>query len=226
MNPENQGPEIGLWLNDHSFVSGDKAGVSPILLADLFDTNGINSFGLGIGHEIEAVVDNDRPHSMVLDNYFTPVFDTYTRGSIVYPLTGLASGNHTLSLKAWDMFDNSSEKQISFYIPANPALTVQNVMNAPNPMADFTLFKFQPHQVDFGGVDVTIRVFNLSGQQVSIITAGFSESAAEAGNIVIPWNGTDSNGRKLPNGLYPYKISFSGRNGGYSETSQKLMILR
>jgi hypothetical protein len=226
VNPENQGPEIGLWLDNHNFVSGDKTGKSPILMADLFDTNGINSFGLGIGHEIEAVLDNDRSHSMVLNDSFVPWFNNYTRGTITCQLSDLASGHHTLSLKAWDLFDNSSVREISFYISANPDLTVKNVMNAPNPMSDHTNFIFKPHQFDFSGVDVTVRIYNMEGTQVNLLSSSFSELAVSSGAAQISWNGTDSNGKNLPNGLYPYKISFSGRNGGYSETTQKLMIIR
>jgi hypothetical protein len=40
------------------------------------------------------------------------------------------------------------------------------------------------------------------------------------------WDGTDGNGKKLSSGIYPYKISFKGKNGAYSETTQKLVIMR
>ena len=225
VNPENQGPDIALWLNDRSFVSGDKTGSTPILVADLFDTNGINYLGLGIGHEIEAVLDNDHAHALVLNDFFEPEFNSYTRGSVTYPFTDLLPGFHTLSLKAWDLFDNSAEKEISFFISASPELTVNNVMNAPNPMSDHTNFIFQPHQMDFGGLDVTIQIYNLNGKQVRVLSASFPEPAS-TGISQLPWDGTDSNGKKLVNGIYPYKISFSGKNGGYWETSQKLVIIR
>ncbi len=225
VNPENHGPDIGLWLDTHAFISGGSTGKSQMVLADLFDTNGINSLGLGIGHEIVAVIDNDRAHSVVLNDYYEPVFASYTRGSLSYQLTGLSSGRHTLSLKAWDLFDNSSEKEISFYIPADPALTVKNVVNAPNPMSDHTTFLFQPNQVDFNGFDVVIRIYNVNGICVRTLNSSY-RLPLDAGGSSFSWDGTDSNGQRLSNGIYPYKISFTGLNGGYSETSQKLVILR
>ncbi|MCX6305878.1 MAG: type IX secretion system sortase PorU [Bacteroidetes bacterium] len=226
VNPVNQGPDISLYLDDRSFVSGGETGSAAILLVDLFDTNGINSLGLGIGHEIEAVLDNDRANAMVLNDYYAADFNSYTRGTLAYPLDGLTSGTHTLTLKAWDMFDNSSLKEITFYVPAShtEGVLVKNVMNAPNPLVDQTNFIFQPQQSGGGGLDVQIKIYNLKGIQVYTILKSYSDPLISTPKI--SWDGTDSNGKKLSNGIYPYKITFKSNNGAYSETSQKLMIMR
>ncbi len=225
-SPENQGPDIGLWLNDHSFHSGANTLPSPVMLAELYDTNGINSFGLGIGHEIEAVLDNDRAHSIILNDFFVPTFNSYTRGKVTYPFSNLAPGTHTLSLKAWDLFDNSSVKEISFTVPSGSTLTARNVMTAPNPMSDHTRFVFQTDQLNFTGILVTIHIFNLQGTCVRTLSADLTGPTASATTSQLSWDGTDSNGQRLSNGVYPYKIIFAGKNGSYTETSQKLVIIR
>jgi hypothetical protein len=224
INPVNQGPEIGLYFDDRNFVSGGKIGEAAILLVDLCDTNGINSLGLGIGHEIEAVLDNDRAKAFVLNDYYAPAFNSYTRGTVTYPLDGLSHGFHVLSIRAWDMFDNSTLKEISFYVSYHSGLTVTNVMNVPNPLVDHTSFIFQPQQLSGGGLDVQIAIYNLHGMLVRILDQSFPDPAGA--QLELLWDGTDSNGRKLSNGLYPYKIVFKSANGAYSETSQKLMITR
>ena len=226
ISPDNQGPAISLWLNDRNFVVGGRTGNSPILLADLYDTNGINSFGLGIGHEIMAVLDNDRAHAVILNDYYQPAFNSYTHGSLAFPYANLSAGRHTINLKAWDLYDNSSEKEITFYISASQDLTVRKVMTAPNPMSDHCSFVFQSNQVDYAGMDVSIQIYNLHGDRVRTLSASFSSPEALAGNSQLSWDGTDSDGRHLGNGIYPYKITFTGKNGGYSETTQKLMIIR
>jgi hypothetical protein len=226
INPGNQGPDIKMYLDNPDFISGGKTGSAPTLLADLYDTNGINCVGLGIGHEIEAVLDNDRAHSILLNDYYSGALNSFTRGSITYPLSGLTAGAHTLSLKAWDMFDNSSEKSITFYVSDHPELTVKNVINAPNPMFDHTSFLFQPSQSYGTGLDVQIRIYNLNGTLVRTLASSFPEPLI---NCVLPqlsWDGTDTNGKKLSSGIYPYKIIFKGMNGAYSETNQKLVIIR
>ncbi len=226
INPVNQGPDIALFLENRNFISGGKTGSAPLLLADLYDTNGINHVGLGIGHEIEAVLDNDRAHSILLDNYYTGMPGSYSRGSIAYPLSGLLAGMHTLTLKAWDMFDNSSEKSIIFYVSDHSELIVKNVINAPNPMFDHTSFLFQPSQSYGGALDVQIRIYNLNGMLVQTLASTYKEPMVLSMMSELSWDGTDTNGNKLSSGIYPYKIIFKGKNGTYSETSQKLVIIR
>lgn len=222
VNPENQGPEIGLYLDNKAFVSGAQTGKSPLLLADIYDTNGINYVGLGIGHEIVATLDDNMAHSVVLNDNFVPQMNSWSRGSLAYLFTGLATGMHTLSLKAWDMFNNSSEKTITFFVSDVPQLTVKNVINSPNPLFTHTYFRFQQQQFT-GGMDVTIRIYDVKGREVNTINRSFQDQ------IELPeifWDGTDMNGRKLSSGIYPYKIMFMGKNGSYSEASQKVVIIR
>ncbi|MDP1621560.1 MAG: type IX secretion system sortase PorU [Bacteroidales bacterium] len=224
IDPVNQGPDVALYMDDRSFISGGTTGSAAILLVDLFDTNGINSLGLGIGHEIEAVLDNDRANAMVLNDYYSPEFNSYTRGTIAYPLNGLSPGMHTLSLKAWDMFDNSSLTTISFYVPDHKELMVKNVMNAPNPLIEYTNFIFQPQQINGGGLEVKISIYNLKGIQVYTLFKSYPENVTVTPKIY--WDGTDFNGNKLSNGIYPYKIIFKAKSGAYTETSQKVVIAR
>ncbi len=226
INPENQGPDIAMYLDNKNFISGGNTGSAPTLLADLFDTNGINYVGLGIGHEIEVVLDNNRAHSMLLNDYYSQAPGSFTRGSISFPFTGLTTGLHTLTLKAWDMFDNSSEKTIAFKVPGDPEPVVIHVMNAPNPMFDHTSFLFQPSASFGSALDVTILICNLDGILVHALSHRFEEPQVMSMLPQISWDGTDTNGKKLSSGIYPYKITFKGSNGAYWETSQKLVIIR
>lgn len=222
IDPVNEGPAIGLYLDNRSFTSGSKTGRSPVLLADLADTNGINHVGLGIGHEIVVTLDGNLAHQVVLNDYYQPTLNSSTRGGLSYPLTDLSIGLHTLTLKAWDMYDNSSEKTITFYVSDQPQLTVTNIVNSPNPLFTYTYFRFEQQQYT-GGLDVTIRISDVNGRVVNTLSQSFPEPLVAS---EILWDGTDANGRKLSSGIYPYKIMFRGANGSYSEASQKVVIIR
>ena len=110
------GPEIKLFMNDTLFKNGGITDSNPMLLAIISDKSGINTTGSGIGHDLTGYLDNDPNNSFVLNNYFENDFDDYTSGRINYDLTGLTEGNHSLTLKAWDNYNNSSEKTIAFQV--------------------------------------------------------------------------------------------------------------
>ena len=103
---------------------------------------------------------------------------------------------------------------------------MKNVITAPNPLVDHTSFIFQPKQPVTGGLDVQIQIYNLNGIKVRVLEKSYSDPIGITSQNNIVWDGTDSNGKKLTNGLYPFKIIFRGSDGSYSETSQKIMIIR
>ncbi len=66
---DDQGPDISLYMNDDSFVSGGITDENPDLFAKVFDENGINMVGNGVGHNIEAVIDENTSESIILNDF-------------------------------------------------------------------------------------------------------------------------------------------------------------
>ncbi len=87
-------------MNDNKFVMGGLTNEHPEIYAEVFDDNGINTVGNGIGHEITAVLDANIPGKqiVVLNDYYQAKKDSYQEGTIRYLLSGLSEGKHTLSL--------------------------------------------------------------------------------------------------------------------------------
>ena len=83
---DNEGPEIDLFLNDERFVNGGITDEMPVLIAKLFDENGINTVGTGIGHDLTAVIDGETANPIVLNEYYTADMDSYQSGSVRYTL--------------------------------------------------------------------------------------------------------------------------------------------
>lgn len=194
------GPEIKMYLNSPSFVDGDDVHATPILLVELYDENGINTMGTGVGHDITAVVDNDPRHTYNLNSVFVPAVGDYKRGTINMPLSRLDAGEHTLTLRAWDLYNNSSFAKITFNVDPSLAPGFVELKVNPAPViagceATFALVHDRPQSE----IDVRIDVFNVQGQ----LMWSNSERAVCDGNLYsCAWNATAQGGQPLSTGVY------------------------
>lgn len=216
------GPTIEIYLNEENFVSGSVTNESPILLASIFDKSGVNTAGSGIGHDITAVIDGEYDKTIVLNDFYEADLDTYTEGSLKYQLDQLEEGMHTLELKAWDVYNNSSVKSIEFEVKPEQELAINNVLNYPNPFTTYTEFWFEHNQA-LSTLDVSVQVFTVSGKLVKtineiMITDGYRSEP-------IKWDGLDDYGDRLARGVYVYKLSVRDNTGSSIEVFEKLVIL-
>jgi hypothetical protein len=218
-----EGPHITLFLNNTSFVSGDRTDKNPLLLAYLNDKAGINNLDLGIGHDIVAVLDQDEAHPISLNEFYQPDIDNYTSGSVRYAFSGLAAGFHTLRLKAWNLHDISAEKEIYFWVTDVQVPSIRQVKNFPNPMVSGTTFVFSSMNIT-GDLDVQILIYTSTGQLVKTLEKKIAETTQDA--QIITWDGNGNNGKPLSGGIYPYRVIIRGANGNYAQTAQKLVIVR
>lgn len=217
------GPTIELFMNDDNFVSGGVTDENPSLYAKLFDENGINMAGSGIGHNIEAVIDENTADAIVLNDYYESDLNTYKSGTVSYPFSSIEAGNHTLSLKAWDTYNNSNKTTIEFVVANNEKIVLDHVLNYPNPFTTYTEFYFEHNQVcDY--LDVQIQVFTISGAVVKTINTRVNSDGYRSEGIA--WNGLDDYGDQLAKGVYVYKISVVNERNERVEKFEKLVLLR
>lgn len=207
---DNIGPVINLYMNDESFVSGGITNESPSLLVKLEDENGINTAN-GIGHDIVAIIDGDETNQYVLNDYYQADTDNYQAGSATYPLRDLEPGLHTLTLKAWDVYNNSSTSEIQFVVhDENQSLVINNVLNYPNPFVNYTEFWFNHNSSE--PLDVSVQIFTVSGKLVRTLN-GQTNTTECCGNGTsalsrdIVWDGRDDFGDKIGKGVYIYKLT-------------------
>jgi len=221
VNTDNTGPRIKLYLNDEKFVNGSLTNQNPVLIAKLFDENGINTTGQGVGRDISGVLNNDNAKSISLNDYFTGDLDTYQSGTIKYNLKDLPAGNHTLKLRAFDVFNNPSEQSVEFVVANSEQLALKHVLNYPNPFNNFTTFHFD-HNKPNEQLDILIQVFTISGKLVKSLYTTSNTAGTHFDGI--SWNGTDDYGDKLANGVYLYKVNVKPLTGKTLSQFQKLVI--
>lgn len=217
------GPQIDLYMNDESFVRGGLTDEDPLLFAKLFDNNGINTVGSSIGHDLLAIVDENTDQAIVLNDLYEADLDTYKSGSVRYRLNDLPEGSHTLSLKAWDVFNNSAEANTEFIVAPSAELALAHVLNYPNPFTTHTQFFFE-HNRPCTVLDVQLQVFTVSGRLVK--TIGQQLHCDGYRSEPLPWDGRDDYGDKLGRGVYVYRLNVTTPEGEKADKFEKLVILR
>jgi hypothetical protein len=217
------GPRIELFLNDERFVRGGMTDESPLLYAKLFDENGINTVGSSIGHDLLATLNENTEQSIVLNDLYEADLDTYKSGVVRYRFNNLPEGSHTLTLKAWDVFNNSNETNTEFVVASSAELALAHVLNYPNPFTTHTEFFFE-HNRPCTTLGVQLQVFTVSGRVVKTINRQVACSGYRSEPF--PWDGRDDFGDKLGRGVYVYRLSVSTPDGERAEKFEKLVILR
>ena len=216
------GPQISTYLNDEQFVDGGISGENPVLLLKLFDASGINTVGNGIGHDLTAILDEETANPIVLNEYYVSDLNTFQSGTVKYPFNSIAAGNHTLSIKAWDVNNNSSDSKLSFTVQSTETPLVKKLYNYPNPFSTSTEFMLE-HNQSCQSMEVQIQVFTIGGRLVKTIQNQVSTQGYSTRGIF--WDGRDDFGDKLGNGVYIYRLIYQNSDGKKAEETQKLVIL-
>jgi hypothetical protein len=197
---------VEAFINDDKFVSGGITNDKPLLYLKLSDNLGINTAGAGVGHDITAVIDGNTAQTKVLNDFFQTERDSSQRGTVRFPLEGLALGKHTIKVKAWDVENNSGEAAVEFLVAETGEIKLKNVLNYPNPFVTNTKFWFEHNLVGIS-IETHIQIFTVAGKVVKNIQNTFTPTTFRVDDVA--WDGTDDEGDRLANGVYLYKISVS-----------------
>lgn len=214
------GPEITMFvLNTESFKDGDDVNEAPLVIANVNDENGINLSNSGIGHQMTLLLDDVTTYSDVASYYTPDYISSGNAGTINYALSDLTDGPHTLRLKVWDTFNNSSQKTISFNVVNGLKPEMYDVYAVGNPASVETKFYIKHNRPD-ALVTVSLFVYDLMGRLVwSTQESGKSDMFT---SFPITWDLTDMAGRRVPRGIYVYKAGIS--TDGVQETTKAKKI--
>jgi hypothetical protein len=222
-NPDVMGPDINIFMEDLTFQEGDETSSNPMMFAFLNDTSGINSIGLGIGHELVCELDDGHNDPFWLNNSFVLDADKYTSGKITYQFFGLSYGLHKLRLSAWDFLNNNSEKEITFNVKSPSDVELGGIYNYPNPVTDQTTFYIE-RNMSTEIMSVKISIFDVMGKLCAEIYQNILPGTYRP--IEIHWNGNNFNGEPLSKGFYTYKVTLTDANGRLRQKSDKMVIIK
>ena len=217
---DNTPPKITLYMDDTSFKNGGSTGKNTVLLAKITDKSGINISNTGIGQDISALLNSKE--EFVLNDFFKPDVDTYQSGWVRYPIDNLEEGKQTITMKVWDVYNNSSDASLDFYVFDGHRLTLSQVLNYPNPFKESTTFLID-HNQPGATLEVTIRIFDRQGKLVHQILTKYENSPSSIENTT--WNGTNGHGIELNSGIYIYQVEVKSLTSGDKNVENKKMIL-
>jgi hypothetical protein len=222
---DNKGPDIEVFLEDEKFTNGGIVNNNPLLIIKLWDENGINTAGNGVGREILGILDKGKETSKnyILNDFYSTKLDSFQGGEVRFKLADIAPGTHTLSVRAWDVYNNSNENQVEFLVASDENMAIKNLLNYPNPFTTKTNFHFD-HNKSGQELNIAINIFSISGRVVKTLYAKIPNASSHVSEI--EWDGKDEYGQILAKGVYIYKIKVKSEDGKSEEEFQKMVLLK
>ena len=217
------GPEIRqIYLNDSSFVSGDKVNTTPYFVAKLWDKSGVNITGSSVGHDMMLTIDSMPSMSYNLNSYYALLPDSENEGLVQFSIPELEPGMHTAEFKVWDILNNSTTYTFTFEVAEGLKPNLIELYATPNPARDQVEF-FLHHNRPKSNLKVTVMVYDMTGKFLWSTEKSGSSELFKA--YIVTWNLTDNGGRRLRPGVYLYRAAISTNNSKEATKANKLIIL-
>lgn len=187
---DTEGPEIaGLWINSTDFVSGDVVGPEVTALAHIEkDPSGLRVSTGNIGGNSRLVIDGTISIPLLGTSM------TYNEDGSVdisWPVTGIASGKHTLTLKCEDNLGNRSSRSVVFVIVDATADARLNVEEKTG----HTEFNFSLTHKFTGTPRGRIVIEDMNGNMVYTTPQITFDGT-------FTWDITDADKKLIPDGVY------------------------
>lgn len=218
---DTKGPDIRtLYINNEAFADGDKVHGSSVAIASVSDASGINISDAGLGHRMTFTLDGTKVYDDV-SNFYTPDPENQGEGSIAYPLRDIEPGAHELKLTVWDNANNSSSSSVSFVVGLNMDPQFVDYKTFYSREFDNVTMKLTTDRV-LCRLDAKFECFDLSGEKVwQTERSCYSDKDSD---ISLTWDLRDSNGRRVPRGIYVLKATLTGDDGLSSSENKKIAI--
>jgi len=219
-DPETDGPAMQVFMDSRKFLPGGLVRMNPVVIVDLEDATGINTTGIGIGHDITATF-NDDPEQVILTPTFTTSLSNSRAGTAQKQIFGLGAGLHTVKVRAWDVLNNVSEVTTTFRIEEQQeGIRGEGLFNFPNPFSSRTTIRYtHASQRPF---TATLMIFDLTGRM--LVEREMHVTDMQTADMV--WDGNDDRGESAMSGIYQAVVRLTDTNGASTYVNGKLTLIR
>jgi len=225
---DSAGPTIDIFYNDQNLNEGIIAvSTDAVFEARVHDAHGVNITG-AMGHGIVVKINEGDTYSADLTKDFVFDMGNWQQGTVTFEINDLPVGEHLLTLKAWDNYNNSTLFTSYINVYEAEQFSISEVMNYPNPAVrtDSTVFQYM---LTNDAEKVSLSIFTLAGRKVNSFDL-YSSEYTSSGYRYFPYNLRDKDNDELASGVYIYKIEAFGAgldgNRRKSTFQSKLVIFR
>ncbi|MBP3738090.1 MAG: type IX secretion system sortase PorU [Muribaculaceae bacterium] len=210
---DSQSPVIEtMFLNDEaSFAQNSAVQDDAMLYITASDDVSINMQNNTPGQAMQLMLDGNKTIYNTVKQYAT-CSDEGRKVNVAFPLTGLATGHHTLTFMVWDVAGNSTSQTINFLVDRNNAVSLAVEQVPAVEKATFNLMNSSLTSTP----SMNIKVTNAQGHLVwSTTTDAFP----------VTWDLKGSNGERVPAGLYKFFGTYlNGNNYGGTSIDNLIVI--
>jgi hypothetical protein len=198
INADRQAPTIELTVEDQYFSPGALVSRDARIVAVIQDANGVDSQerAVAVRSNGQPVADEDLSITPLSEKNSLPVSYSPT-----WP-----TGRHTLSFSAYDCNGNLATESMSFEVI--DSYGIDHIGNYPNPFDEETVITYRltgPTHAE----EVWLKIYTVSGRLIRSwrnFLDDYGLLSTQLDYHVISWDGRDSDGHLLANGVYFYKI--------------------
>ena len=218
---DTEGPKAFMYLNSEDFENGGTVNATPYFVARLADASGISSSGNGVGHDLTLCIDGKAAWTYNINQNYVHDFGDFTQGTVSFTIPQLPSGPHTLTLRAWDVLNNTSVTSLDFVVNEELPTNILNLVATKNPALTYTDFVVT-YDLPGSDCDFIIEVFDRNG---SCVWSNSETTSSEHGIYTVTWNLTNGRGAKLSPGIYFYRCQVKCGQSKWNTKTQKIIVL-
>jgi hypothetical protein len=217
---DNAPPTIALYIGDTTFRNGGLASPDTRLLVRLSDSNGINLSAYGIGNSLVAVLDDSAVYH--LEEFYHADIDDFTSGWVDFPLRRLSPGRHSITVMAWDTYNNPARATIDFIVSDGDAIVIERFTNYPNPFSTSTTLSFT-HNRSGDHLFAALAIYDITGKLLTTQEMSIPDSPYEV--QLLELDTREGIWKNIQGGLYVARLIVrSATNGSKNERVTKLII--
>ena len=190
-------PALELTFDHQGFVDGDYVSDTPTISAQIEDANGIDS-------RPESIIFTKNGENVPQDEYVIAASPTNNNLLLITYTPVLEPGEYRIRLQAQDANGNTSDTERTATVAGE--FEIKNIANFPNPFVPGSGTHFAYYLTESAD-EVSLKIYTITGRRILVIdTLDASVSFNE-----YHYDGYDSDGEPLANGVYLYK--FTARKG-------------